>query len=371
MAASRRPAGKGTAARPMSAKRAERALLRARALLQLAEEDLATDEKQLADLQAAERRRKRLKHKTPVRGMKAAAARVAAGKKKAVALKREVTTLARCVDAFRADEARKKKKAQREKRARERLLEAEAERHRRIHERLDVLAANLWRPLEIRADVPGLPGPRSYGKAALSQVSLWVCEWMRRGLRAAAEKLGGVALVYRYPESLEVDGRLIVKIPPYEEGDEFSTWLAEVAQEVQDELRDVDPDVLTASLKDFVGALYTHELWVQGVVVVHVNEKGNDSPFDRSKVLPGGVIEGEMRSNWSHDVNLGVAIANVVLTMADHIYRSALIAFAERSQEAEFTQAELRFHWSLSPERPDRRLTASIEEDKCRADQQT
>jgi hypothetical protein len=247
-------------------------------------------------------------------------------------LRTEIARLTRIVDAEKAGQAKVRQK--------------ENQRHRQIHRRLDVEEMNKRLVPELHRPLPAWPGPRPYAWPELSVVSWWVCEWMKANLEPVAEQIGGHSFVFRNTETLSVDGRLIFLKPD-------ETEMGELVSSVADLLRR-----MTCELTPLLGedrrllarrsSLYYHETFFQAAVTIYTDKHGFTSPGDRSKVLPGGLIETEFDGDWTSES------ADHALQVLEAIYDSLMEAGEEREEEFQLGRLELRFHWNPMVERPER-----------------
>jgi hypothetical protein len=265
--------------------------------------------------------------------------------------KKLVAQLRRCIRAWQREKDEGRKKASERRRNDSRLRRKEARRHRRWHAYLDARQLNLNLPPELHQPVPTYPGVRQYPRADLELVSEWVCAWMLGHLQRAAEQLRGVAFVYRYPESLEVDGRLMFRVPGDADRSEVAGDIADVLEPMR---ADVDMDVITGDTVEVARTLYWHEVWVQSCLVFYEMHMGRDggkergSPGDRSRLLPGGIREVELHSHWRRG-DLAVPLETLFQIEQDFRERAE-----ERQEEFDMGLYELRFHWTPTEARPDR-----------------
>lgn len=269
-----------------------------------------------------------------------------------------ITHLEKCKATWQAEQYWQRKKEASKRAADSRLRRKEARRHQEWHRFLEAVDLNLNLPPELAVQVPRMPAMRDYPWADLERVSVWVCEWLLGVLGEIAANLGGVSFVYRYPESLEVDGRVIFRLP---EDSDRSEDGARVADAFAPILRDVDFAFDKGATKEVVLTLYGHEIWVQSALITYW-PKGRKikSPDDKSRVLPGGIIESEMQSNWRRG---DVAVPLETLWQIERDLREESEADREEGQEAEMRigHFELRFHWNPSEGRPHRKRDGATE----------
>jgi len=285
---------------------------------------------------------------TPVQ-LAAAKARVVAAKAEAKRVTMELARVRREERRLRAETVRLGRGVEREKEFLDRVQLKENQRHRKIHRRLDTEALNKSMPPELQVALPAATIPRMYPRAELVLVSWWVCEWMKKHLDAAATELNGRAFVYRNSDTMSVDGRLLFPKP---DDVEVGTLIAMVA----DALR-----AMACGLTAILGerepgerrsSLYYHETFFQAAVGIYTQKHGFTSPGDRSRVLPGGIIETEFAGEWTAES------ADHALVVLEAIYDNLTAAAEERDEEFELGMLEVRFHWDLRHERPERSRAA-------------
>lgn len=333
---------------------AERAIERLEAQLRnlLLKEEKAKE--LLKKIQAGSRARRRAgkqgerEKKAETKAIEKARKNLADLKAKRALWRKQIERLRRCIRVWQ-DEKQFREKDDAKRRAKEaRLRRKEARRHRAWHAYLDARRLNLEVPPELAAKVPPIPGQRDYTREEMEQVSEWVCAWLRRHLEQAARDLRGVAFVYRYPETLEVDGRLIFRLPDDEDRSEAAARISDVLMPL---MADVDFQREKGASKVVVETLYWHELWVQAglTAYAHAGYK-SDSPKDRSRVLPGGIRALPFESHWRRG-DLSVPLETLFQIEADLLER---LGEREEEDEVRVEQLELRFHWNPNEQRPDR-----------------
>jgi hypothetical protein len=279
-----------------------------------------------------------------------AKARVVAAKGEAARVTRELGEVKREVRRLRAVLARLQRSVGSEKVFLTRVRQKENQRHRQIHRRLDVEAMNKQLPPELQSEEPAAPAARTYPRPELVLVSWWVCEWMRLHLEAAAAQIGGQAFVYRYEETMSVDGRLLFRKPDDMEIGELIASIADVLRPMQCGLTPLFGEA--RGMDERRSSLYYHETFFQAAITIYTQNHGFSSPGDRSRVLPGGIIESEFDGHWTSES------ADQALQALEAIYLNLVEAGTEREEEFEMGLLEVRFHWNPEGERPERSRAA-------------
>lgn len=217
------------------------------------------------------------------------------------------------------------------------LERREKARRSRQQKRRDAIKerAKLPRPDQAKYPLPAPPKPRElYTKLQLEEVSLLCEQWMRSFLCSCRDVVGGRVMVYRYPDSLEVDGELRWKLLP--------------DADVSDMIGDLSQCFLD---NPSIQSIYYGECFFK--VEVRVLCKTED------------LSPGEQRDKYRRSARYGYDVVTLDSYWVYASHSGALEAFRDMAKgvfdgkvadplSIEHVEVIMRIHWNLDSKRPDR-----------------